>query len=105
MSLANHRIQSANLSSNNLTIAIAAGFGAGKAWASGTLRVTGNSNQAGRQIKVTVGAQNAVLQVSTGITIAELPFTLDGSGNLAITVAPQAPSTFANVSGLEFEFN
>lgn len=104
VSLANHRIQSASLSSNNLTIAITAGFGAGKASASGTLRVTGNSNQAGRQIKVTVGAQNVVLPVSTGIPIAELPFTLDASGNLTITVAPQSPSTFANVSGLEFEF-
>lgn len=105
VSLANHRIQSASLSSNNLTINITAGFGAGKAGASGTLRVTGNSNQAGRQIKVTVGAQNVVLAVSTGIPIGELPFTLDGSGNLAITVAPEAPSTFANVSGIEFEFN
>lgn len=103
--LANHRIQSASLYANNLTISITAGFGAGKASASGTLRVTGNSNQSGRQIRITVGAQNAILPVSTGIPIAELPFTLDASGNLTITVAPQSPSTFANVSGLEFEFN
>lgn len=105
VSLANHRIQSASLSSNNLTISITAGFGVGKAGASGTLRVTGNSNQSGRQIKITVGAQNTILPVSTGIPIAELPFTLDASGNLTITIAPQSPSTFANVSGLEFEFN
>lgn len=30
---------------------------------------------------------------------------LDGSGNLTITAAPEAPSTFANVSGFEFEFD
>lgn len=104
VSLANHRIQSGNLSANGKTISLTAGFGAGKAGASGTLCVTGNSNQSGRQIKITVGAQNTILPVSTGIPIAELPFTLDASGNLTITVAPQSPSTFANVSGLEFEF-
>lgn len=103
--LTNHRIQSANLSANNLTISVNAGFGAARAAASGTLRVTGNSSVAGRQIKITVGAQSVILPVSTGIPLAELPFTLDASGNLAITIAPQSPSTYANVSGLEFEFN
>lgn len=103
--LTNHRIQMASLYKSAGTITFTAGFGAGYAGRTGTLRATGNSSTAGRQTRVTVGAQSAVMNVSTGINVYELPFTLDGSGNLTITAAPEAPSTFANVSGLEFEFN
>jgi hypothetical protein len=103
--LTNHRIQSGNLAANAKTISITASFGAGKANATGILRATGNSSTAGRQCRVTVGAQSAVIQVAVGIPIVSIPFTLDASGNLAITVAPESPSTFANISGFEFEFN
>lgn len=102
--LTNHRIQSASLYKSGASITFTAGFGAGRAGATGTLRVTGNSSTAARQTKITVGAQSVVMNVSTGINVYELPFTLDGSGNLTITAAPEAPSTFANVSALEFEF-
>jgi AMP nucleosidase len=90
---------------NAKTISITASFGAGKANATGILRATGNSSTAGRQCRVTVGGQSAVVTVAVGIPIVSIPFTLDGSGNLTITVAPESPSTFANISGFEFEFN
>lgn len=103
--LTNHRIQMASLYKSGSAITFTASFGAGYASRTGILRVTGNSSTAARQTKITVGAQNVVMNVSTGINVYELPFTLDGSGNMTITAAPETPSTFANVSGLEIEFN
>ena len=85
--LTNHRIQMASLYKSGASITFTAGFGAGKASASGVLRVTGNSSTAARQTRVTVGAQSVVMNVSTWINVYELPFTLDGSGNLTITAA------------------
>ena len=103
--LTNHRIQSASLYKSGAAITFTASFGAGYAARTGKLRATGNSSTAARQTKVTVGAQSVVMNVSTGINVYELPFTLDGSGSMTITAAPEAPSTFANVSGLEFVFD
>lgn len=103
--LTNHRIQSASLYKSGTAITFTASFGAGYAARTGKLRATGNSSTAARQTKVTVGAQSVVMNVSTGINVYELPFTLDGSGSMTITAAPEAPSTFANVNGLELEFD
>lgn len=103
--LANHRLQSASLYRSAGTITFTAGFGAGYAGRTGTLYATGNSSTASRFTLVTVGAQSAIISASTGISIIEIPFTLNGSGNLTVTAAPSAPSTFANVSGLKFAFD
>lgn len=105
IALTNHRIQMASLYKSAGTITFTASFGAGYASRTGKLRATGNSSTASRQTKITVGAQNVIMNVSTGINVYELPFTLDASGNMTITAAPEAPSTFANVSGLEIEFD
>lgn len=103
--LTNHRIQMASLYKSGSAITFTASFGVGYAGRTGRLRATGNSSTASRQTKITVGAQNVIMNVSTGINVYELPFTLDASGNMTITAAPETPSTFANVSGLEIEFN
>lgn len=103
--LTNHRIQSASLFKSGASITFTANFGAGYANRTGTLRATGNSSTASRFTRVTVGAQSAVISASVGISIVELPFTLDSSGVMTITAAPESPSTFVNISGLEIEFS
>lgn len=103
--LTNHRIQSASLYKSGGTITFTAGFGAGAAGRTGKVRVTGNSSTANRFTQVTVGGNSAVISASSGISVVELPFTLNGSGQFTISAAPYAPSTFANVSGLEIEFD
>lgn len=87
------------------TTTFTAAFGAAFAGRAGVLRVTGSSSTAGRLTKITVGASNAVLNASgPGVQIVELPFTMDAAGTLVFTAAPQSPSTFANVSGVELVF-
>lgn len=103
--LTHHRLQSASLYKSGAAITLTASFGAGYAGRTGKLRATGNSSTANRFTQVSVGGQNAVINASTGISVVELPFTLNSSGQLTITAAPYAPSTFANISGLEFDFD
>ena len=87
------------------TITFTAAFGAAFANRTGTLRVTGSSSTAGRLTKITAGASNAILNASgPGVQIVELPFTMDAAGTMTFTAAPQAPSTYANVSGVELVF-
>ena len=88
------------------TITFTASFGATYANRTGTLRVTASSSADGRLTKIIVGASNAILNPSAaGVQIVELPFTMNASGTLVFTAAPQAPSTYANVSGVELIFN
>lgn len=88
------------------TTTFTAAFGAAYANRTGVLRVTGSSSTAGRLTKITAGANSAVLNASgPGVQIVELPFTMDAAGTLVFTAAPQSPSTFANVSGVELIFN
>lgn len=87
------------------TITFTAAFGAAFANRTGVLRVTGSSSSGGRLTNIVVGGSNAVLNASgPGVQIVELPFTMDAAGTLVFTAAPQAPSTFANVSGVELVF-
>lgn len=87
------------------TITFTAAFGAAFANRTGVLRVTGSSSSGGRLTKITVGGGNTVLNASgPGVQIVELPFTMDAAGTLVFTAAPQSPSTFANVSGVELVF-
>lgn len=88
------------------TITFTAAFGAAFANRTGVLRVTGSSSTAGRLTNIVVGGSNAVLNASgPGVQIVEIPFAMDAAGTLVFTAAPQAPSTFANVSGVELIFN
>lgn len=103
--LGHNQIQKSSLYAGSKTITFTAGFGIAYAGRTGTLRVTGNSSAAGRLTLVAAGASSAVLnQSAAGVQVIELPFTLDASGTLVFTAAPQAPSTFANVSGVELVF-
>lgn len=87
------------------TITFTAAFGAAFANRTGVLRVTGSSSTAGRLTNIVVGGSNAVLNASgPGVQIVEVPFTMDAAGTLVFTAAPQAPSTYANVSGVELAF-
>lgn len=106
VSLAHSSVQSAMLYSSGTTITFTAAFGEAFANRTGVLRVTGSSSTAGRLTKITAGANFAVLNASgPGVQIIELPFTMDAAGTMVFTAAPQAPSTFANVSGAELEFD
>lgn len=106
VSLAHSSVQSAMLYSSGTTITFTAAFGEAFANRTGVLRVTGSSSAAGRLTKITAGANFAVLNASgPGVQIIELPFTMDAAGTMVFTAAPQAPSTFANVSGAELEFD
>lgn len=88
------------------TITFTAAFGAAFANRTGVLRVTGSSSTAGRLTNIVVGGSNAVLNASgPGVQIVELPFTVDAAGTLVFTAAPQSPSTYANVSGVELVFS
>lgn len=87
------------------TITFTAAFGAAFANRAGVLRVTGSSSTAGRLTNIVVGGSNAVLNASgPGVQVVELPFTMAAAGTLVFTAAPQAPSTYANVSGVELVF-
>lgn len=87
------------------TITFTAAFGAAFANRTGTLRVTGSSSAVGRLTKITAGASNAILNASgPGVQVVELPFTMNAAGTVVFTAAPQSPSTFANVSGVELVF-
>lgn len=103
--LTNHKIQGASLYKSAGNISFTATFGVGYATRTGTAKFTSNSSTAGRQTRFTIGAQTGVVNASTGINVLELPFTLDGSGVVTFTAAPEAPSTFAQVSGVEFELD
>lgn len=101
-----NQIQKSSLYAGSKTITFTAAFGAAFANRTGTLRVTGNSSAAGRLTLVAAGASSAVLnQSAAGVQIVEVPFTMDATGTLVFTAAPQAPSTFANVSGVELVFD
>lgn len=103
--LSHNQIQKSSLYASAKTITFTANFGISYAGRSGVLRVTGNSSAASRLTLITAGASSEVLnQSAAGVQIVELPFTLDAAGALVFTAAPQAPSTYANVSGVEFEF-
>jgi hypothetical protein len=66
----------------------------------------GTTTAPSSDIVIAAGASSAVLnQSAAGVQIVELPFTMDAAGTLVFTAAPQAPSTFANVSGVELVFN
>jgi hypothetical protein len=106
VSLAHSAVQSAMLYSSAATITFTAAFGAAFANRTGVLRVTGSSSTAGRLTNITAGANSAVLNASgPGVQIVEIPFAMDAAGTLVFTAAPQSPSTFANVSGVELIFN
>ena len=103
--LANNLVQSCTTVSTG-TITFTAAFGAAFANRTGKLRFTGSSSTAGRLTNVVVGAGNAILNASgPGVQIVEVPFTMDAPGTLVFTAAPKAPSTYANVSGVELIFN
>lgn len=103
--LGHNQVQKSSLYALSKTITFPANFGAAYANRSGVMRVTGNSTAAGRLTRITVGASTADLSTSAaGVQIVELPFTFDASGVLTFTAAPQAPSTYANVSGVELVF-
>lgn len=103
--LENHRVQLASLYQQSAPMSFTASFGAAYANRTGTLRATGNSSTAGRFTLVTVGAGSAIISASVPASIVELPFTLDASGAMTFTAAPSAPSSFANLSGVEFLFD
>lgn len=103
--LANNLVQGCTTVATG-TITFTAAFGASFANRTGTLRFTGSSSTAGRLTNVVVGGSNAVLNASAaGVQIVELPFTMNASGTLIFTAAPQSPSTYANVSGVELVFD
>jgi len=104
--LGHNQVQKSSLYATSKTITFTATFGVSYAGRTGTLRVTGNSSAAGRLTLVTAGANSAILnQSAAGVQVVEIPFTLDASGVVIFTAAPQAPSTYANVSGVEFVFD
>jgi len=104
--LSHNLVQGCTTYSSGGTITYTANFGVAYANRTGTLKVTASSSAAGRLTKITVGAGTAMINASgPGVQIVELPFTLDASGVLVFTAMPQSPSTFANVSGVEFVFN
>lgn len=103
--LANNLVQGCTTVSTG-TITFTAAFGAAFANRTGTLRFTGSSSTAGRLTNVVVGGSNAILNASAaGVQVVELPFTMDAAGSLVFTAAPQSPSTYANVSGVELVFS
>lgn len=103
--LANNLVQGCTTVSTG-TITFTAAFGAAFANRTGTLRFTGSSSTSGRLTNVVVGGSNAILNASAaGVQVVELPFTLNASGTLVFTAAPQSPSTYANASGVEFVFD
>lgn len=103
--LTNHRLHSGTLVKNNATITFTGSFGAGYAGRTGKMRATANSSTAGRITRFAVGGQTADVIASTGINICEIPFTLNGSGNMTITATPVGSSMFVNVNGIEIEFD
>lgn len=104
--LGHNQVQKSSLYALSKTITFTANFGISYAGRSGVLRVTGNSSVAGRLTLITAGASSAVLnQSAAGVQVIELPFTMDAAGTMTFTAAPQAPSTYANVSGAELEFD
>lgn len=103
--LENHRVQLASLYRQSAPMSFTAAFGAAYANRTGTLRATGNSSTANRFTLVTAGASSAIISASVRASIVELPFTLDASGTMTFTAAPSAPSSFANLSGVEFLFS
>lgn len=104
--LSHNFVQGCTTYASAATITYTANFGAAYANRTGTLRVTSSSSAAGRLTKLTAGANTAVINASgPGVQIAELPFTLNASGVLVFTAMPEAPSTFANMSGVEFVFD
>ena len=103
--LANNLVQGCTTIATG-TITFTAAFGAAFANRTGTLRFTGSSSSGGRLTNVVVGGSSAVLNASgPGVQIVEIPFTMDAAGTLVFTAAPKAPSTYANVSGVELIFN
>lgn len=104
--LSNNLVQGCSTYSRDATITFTAAFGAAFANRTGVLRVTGSSSSTPRLTKITAGASNAVLNASgPGVQIIELPFTMNASGTMVFTAAPQSPSTYANVSGVELVFD
>lgn len=88
------------------SITFTAAFGVGFANRAGTLRVTASSSSAGRLTLITTAANSAVLNASgPGVQVVEVPFTMNASGTLVFTAAPQSPSIYANVSGVELLFD
>lgn len=105
VSLAHSAVQGAMLYRSAGTITFTAAFGAAFANRTGVLRVTGSSSTAGRLTKITAGANFAILNASgPGVQIVDVPFTMDAAGTLIFTAEPEAPSTFANISGVELVF-
>lgn len=104
--LGHNQVQKSAIYANGTTITFTASLGAAYANRTGTLRVTGNNTIAGRLTLITAGANSAVLsQSAAGLQIVEVPFTMDAAGSLVFTAAPQSPSTYAHVSGVELVFS
>lgn len=83
-------------------------FAAGAAYAgrSGTMRIAASATGTPRITKYTFGdATTAVLDLSSGVPVVSHSFTMDGSGNYVFSMAPEAPSTFCHLSGVEFIFS
>jgi hypothetical protein len=105
VNLENHLVQNGRLYGSapfNVT------YAAGAAYANrtGTLRITMSTATASRQTRYTLpSAVTGVIVGFTGVTILDLPFVMNGAGTLVITCAPEAPSTVASLSGLDFVFD
>lgn len=101
-----HDVQSSSVYRSAGTITFTASFGVAYANRTGTAHFTANSSTAGRFTRITMpSAATGVLSASVGIPVISLPFVLNASGVTTFTAAPEAPSTFANVNGVEFEFD
>lgn len=108
VSINNSQIQSECLFSSGSSMSVTLNMGASYANRTGTLRATGASGSSPRITRITVssgGAGATYNAQAAGAQIATVPFTMNGSGSLTITAAPESPSTTANLSGLEFEFD
>lgn len=103
--LVHHDVQSSSVYRSAGAMTFTATFGVAYADRTGIAHFTANSSTASRFTRVTLGAGSAVISASVGIPIISLPFTLNASGVVTFTVAPEAPSTFANLSGVKFAFD
>lgn len=100
-----HDVQSSSVYRSAGTATFTANFGVAYASLTGTAHFTANSSTANRFTRVTIQGESDVIAASSGVPVISLPFTLDASGVVTFTIAPEAPSTFANLSGVEFDFD
>lgn len=104
--LENNTIQTSLVFRSGGTFTMTFNCGIGYAGRTGTIKFTMNSSATPRITRYTLpDATSVVINGSSGIQIASLPFTMDGAGTLTFSCTPEAPSTFASISGVEFEFD